>query len=288
VDPKRRDALKGRLAEVAVARARALLEKGDAAGAATAAREAAAADPENAEAKLLLAEVEFAAFRQKVDAEVGGPELAQAIRKFMERDLKPEQRDWAEKALARASSTARPQASQLSQYFPVRAGRFLVYRRGDGEFTERLRTDTVVREGEILRIYNTVKEAYREYASSRTYLVEIEKDAVWLPTAGGEREPLLKFPAAAGDSWTWQSRGRDFKRTVRAVGESVSVGREGESRVYADCLVVDFTSSVERNGEAATLTSRSTYAPGVGLVKLEFLDPDFRKFSLELVDSGQE
>jgi hypothetical protein len=34
--------------------------------------------------------------------------------------------------------------------------------------------------------------------------------------------------------------------------------------------------------------SRSSYAPGVGLVRLEYLDPEFRKFNLELVEQGQE
>lgn len=288
LDPKRRESLRGMLLETAIARARTLLEKGDAAGALAAAREAAGVDPDHAEAKQILEEAEFAMFRQKVDAEIGGPELAQMLRKFLERDLKPEQRDWAEKALARATTQAKPQATQLTQYFPVKAGRFLVYRRGDGEFSEKIHTDSVVREGEILRVYNTVRETYREYATSKAYLVEIEKDTVYLPTTSAEREPLLKFPVQAGDSWTWQSRGREFKRTVKSLTESVSVGREGATRVYQDCMVVDFTSTVDRDGVPVSLTSRSTYAPGMGLVRLEFLDAEFKKFSLELVDFGQE
>jgi len=288
MDPSRREALKGRLAEVALARARALLEKNDAIGAAAAAREAAAADPDNAEARKLLDEVEFAAFRQKVDADLGGPELAAAIRKFLERDLKPDQKEWAEKALARALNPVRPEATQLALYYPVQEGRFLVYRRGDGEFTEKLRTDSVVREGDIVRVHHTVQEIYREYSTSKSYLVEIEKDTIFLPTTTLDREPLLKFPAQVGDSWTWQSRGREFKRTVKSLSESVSVGREGESRVYNDCLVVDFTSTIDRDGAAISLTSRSTYAPGVGLVRLEFLDPAFRKFNLDLIDVGRD
>ena len=288
VDPQRREALKGRLTDVALARARALLEKNDAVGAAAAARDAAASDPDNAEAKKFLEEVEFAAFRQKVDSDLGGPELAPAIRKFLEGDLKPEQRDWAQKALARLLNPARSETPQLAQYYPVQEGRFMVYRRGDGEFTEKILTDSVVRQGELIRVHNTVKEIYREYATSKAYLVEIEKDTIYLPTTTSEREPLLKFPLQAGDSWTWQSRGREFKRTVKSLNESVSVGREGESRVFNDCLVVDFTSSIDRDGVPLALTSRSTYAPGVGMVKLEYLDAAFRKFNLDLVDVGRE
>ena len=164
----------------------------------------------------------------------------------------------------------------------------MVYRRGDGEFSERIHTDAVVKEGEILRVYNTVKESYRDYTTTKAYLVEIEKDTVFLPTTTAEREPLLKFPFQVGDSWTWQSRQREFKRTVKSLTETVTVGREGQTRAYNDCLVVEFTSTVDRDGSPVSMTSRSTYAPGVGLVKLEFLDAEFRKFDLELVEVGQD
>ena len=288
VETKRRDALKGLLVETALAQARALLEKGDTQGAAQAAKDAALVDPDSAEAKRVLDAVEFAAFRRRVDAEVGGPALVQALRKFMERDLKPEEREWAEQALQRASSTAKPQSAQLATYFPVKLGRTMVYRRSEGNSTERLHTDSVTREGDLVRVYNTSLETYREYATTKSYLVEIERDAVYLPTTGEEREPLLKFPAQVGDSWSWQSRRRDFKRTVKSLGESVTVGREGSTRVFHDCLVVEFTSTVDREGVPVVLTSRSTYAPGVGLVKLEFLDAEFRKFNLDLLEEIQE
>ncbi len=164
----------------------------------------------------------------------------------------------------------------------------MVYRRGDGEFTEKIRTDSVTRDGETVKVHQTVHETYREYTTSKAYQVEIEKDSVFLPSASAEREPILKFPVQSGDSWTWQSRGREFKRTVKSLSDSISAGREGETRVYHDCLVVDFTSTIDRDGSPLSLTSRSTYAPGVGLIRLEFLNPEFRKFNLELVDVGRE
>jgi hypothetical protein len=36
------------------------------------------------------------------------------------------------------------------------------------------------------------------------------------------------------------------------------------------------------------MTSLSTYAPGVGLVKVEYLDPGFKKYGFQLVDHGTE
>jgi len=288
VDPKRRDTLKARILETALAHARALAGKGDAVAARAAAREASAADPDNAEAKKILEDLDFAAFRQKVETDIGGPELVQMLKKFLESNPKPDQKEWAEQALQRASTTERPVAGQLAQYYPVKIGRSLVYRRGDGEFTERTRTDSMTREGDLLRVYHTVQEYYREFATTKAYLAEIEKDCVYLPTTGEEREPLLKFPGQAGDSWSWQSRGRDFKRTVKSLGETVTIGLEGATRTYVDCLVVEFASTLEREGVLVTLTSRSMYAPGVGLIKVEFLDREYRKFNLELAEVVQE
>jgi len=139
----------------------------------------------------------------------------------------------------------------------------------------------------MTRVYFTVEEIYRDYSTRKAYFLEMEKDAVLLP-AGGEREPLLRFPVRAGDSWTWQSRGRDFRRSVKSITESVTLGRGEDERSYADCLVVEFTSTIDRDGSPVQITSRSTYAPGVGLVRLDYLDPDFKKFGLELVEQIHE
>lgn len=288
VDPKRREALKARVLQTALARARMLAEKGDVVGARAVAHEAVVADPDNSEAKRILEDLDFAAFRQKIDADLGSPETLALLKRFLEGSPRAEQKEWAEQALQRAATAEKPVSGQLAQYFPVKVGRTLVYRRGDGEFSERLRTDSVARDGDVLRVYHTVQENYREFATTKAYLVEIEKDAVYLPTTGEEREPLLKFPAQVGDSWSWQLRSRQYKRVVKSLGESVVVGREGATRVYPDCLVVEFTSTIERDGVPITMVSRSMYAPGVGLVKLEFLDREYRKFNLELVEVGQE
>jgi hypothetical protein len=288
VDPKRREALKARLHETALARARALASKGDAAGARAAAAEAAAADPDDAEARKLLEDVEFATLKKKVEDGAGGSEIARQLQKFLEGNPKPDQKAWAEQALHRASTLEQPLSGQLGLYYPVKIGRTMVYRRGDGEFTERLRTDAVTHEGDVVRIFQTVQENYREYATSKSFLVEVEKDCVTFPTTGDEREPVLKFPAQAGDSWSWEVRGRAYKRTVKSLNETVTVGREGATRVYADCLAVEFSSTVDRDGATVTMTSRSLYAPGVGLVKLEYPDAEFRQFNLELIEVVQE
>jgi tetratricopeptide (TPR) repeat protein len=290
VDPSRREALGARLLELALGEARRLFESGDPVAAVRAAREALELDPANAEARRILEDADFAQVRQEVDAALGS-DAAAVLREFLARTTRVEHRAWAEEALGRASAQpdARPPAvaAQMRRYFPVKPGRFMLYRRADGEIHERIRTDSVERDGDVVKVYYTLREIYRNWSTSKAYLLEIEKDAIVMAT-GPEREPLLKFPLRAGDSWTWTSRGREFRRTVRATDETVTLGRDDRRRTYEGCLVVDFTSTVERDGTLRSLTSRSTYAPGVGLVTLEFLEPEFQKFNLELVDFGQD
>jgi tetratricopeptide (TPR) repeat protein len=287
IDPSRRDDLKGKQIEAALDLGDQLFAAKDGDGASRAAREALALDPSNAAARTLLEDVEFLAIEREVDADYGGIEATATLRAFLARSQRANHRIWAEQALARISAQTDPHLSamaiQIRKYFPLKVGRYHLYHRADGEIQERIRTDAIIREGSVTRVYNTLKESYRDYSTTKSYLVEIEGDTVALPT-GAEREPLLKFPVRAGASWNWQVRHRDFRRTVKSLGETVTAGK----KIYTDCLIVDFTSAVDRSGMPVSITSRSSYAPGVGLVKLEFLDPEFRKYDLELVDSGVE
>jgi hypothetical protein len=291
VDPSRKDALRDPMRDAQLALAQRRLDTGDAAGALAAAQAVAAADPAHADAKRLIEDAEFARLKQELDVDYGADAPA-LLRGFLARTARAEHKAWAEQALAKASTGGADLrlpdvAAQMRKYYPVRPGRFVLYRRADGEIQERIRTDAVAREGDVLRVYCTLQEIYRDHATSKVYAVEIERNAIMLPT-GSEREPLLRFPARAGDAWTWTSRGREFRRTVRSLGDTVRTGAGLSERVWTDCLVVDFTSMLDRDGTPVAITSRSSYAPGVGLVKLEFLDADFRRFNLDLVEHGQE
>jgi hypothetical protein len=291
VDPSRKTALQPRLVEALLARAKQLLDAGENRAAAQAAKDALAIDPKSADAAGLAQDAELAQVKIEVEASETPDALAR-LREYLPRAGRPEHKAWAEQAIAKLQAGPADRlpgvSAQLRKYFPVKPGRFLVYRRADGEIKERIRTDSVTRDGAVTRVYYTLEEIYRDYSTRKAYFLELEKDAVLL-SAGSEREPLLKFPARSGDSWTWQSRGRDFERRVTSASEAVTLGRGEEERSYSDCLVVEFTSTIDREGSPVKIRSRSTYAPGVGLVRLEYLDdPQFAKFSLELVAQGND
>jgi hypothetical protein len=290
LDPSRRAALEGRLLEALLPLAREGLETGSYRGAAQAAREILAHDPARAEAKKILDDAEFAQIKSEIEASAGTQARAD-LRDYLARTPNPERRAWAERELARLGSQPNPRPpavqAQMDQFFPVKVGHFLAYRRGDGDLTERIRTDRVERLGDGTRVSYTLDEIYHDHRSSKSFSVELEPDAVVL-LAGPVREPLLKFPLRVGDFWTWKSGSREFRRTIRSLDETVEVGPKDARQRMGGCLGIEFTSTLEGQGSAFSITSRSWYAPGVGLVKLEFADPEFARFNLDFIESGDE
>lgn len=289
LDPSKPEWHRG-LAEMSVLHGRTLLAGADSKGAFDAAREAVAADPGFADAQALLEESDLAMVKH--DVEQGPADAAELLREFLARAKRPDHRAWAEMQLARfrpSEDPLDPAASvQLRKYFPVRTGRTWLFRRVGSEIFEKVRIDSVAYDQGVATVSCTVKEIYGNWSTPRHHTLEIDKNGVYAPTGSGGREPILKFPAQTGDVWAWAEGGREFRRSVRSLGETVVLGGEERRRIYTDCLVVDFTSKVERGGRVTLLTSRSTYAPGVGLLRLEFLDVEARKYNLELVEQGLE
>jgi tetratricopeptide (TPR) repeat protein len=290
IDLGRREGLAPRMVEAAIAAAKSQLESGDARTAMESAREALSLDSASADARRLFEDAEFAVVKKDVEASLTADAEA-ILREFLAFSRRPEHRAWAEEELRKTGARPDPREPravvQMRKYFPVKAGRYVVYQRADGEARQKVRTQSVVREDDRIRVGYLIEETDRGLATRRPLELEVEKESVIMDTGSG-RDTLLRFPARPGDAWTWKSRTHEFRRTVRSVGEAATIGPPGNRQTYPDCLVVDFTSTVVRDGKPHATTSRSTYAAGVGLVKLEYLDPAHRKFGLELVDLGTE
>lgn len=289
LDPDRRAAVKAPMKAALLTHAKLQTAAGNASAAAEAARQALELDPEDDDAKRLFETADFARVKQEASAAFPA-EAAALFKDFLARARRAEHREWAEKSLreldARAQTAMPSVTAQIRTYYPVRPGITRLYRRADGERKERITINSVSRERNVLNVYHTLDEIYRDYTTSKTYLVEISKNAVVL-TAGGERETLLRFPLREGETWTWRAGSREFRRTVRSVRERVTIGRGDSRRTFENCLVIDFTSTAPRNGERSSITSTSTYAPNVGLVRLEFRNEAFRKFNLELIEGAE-
>lgn len=290
LDPAREAAVRARAAEAMLPRARQLVEAGGLREAGEVVRKLLEIAPGHEAASALAEEVEFARLQKDLEG-ASASESRQLLREFLARPRRAEHREWALRAQTRPAARGEEDdpvvTAEMRKYFPVRPGRYLLYERADGKTRQKIRTDSATREGDVVRVYYTLEEIYKDFSTGRVYPLELERDAVILVT-GREREPLLRFPLRAGDTWAWRTNQQEFRRTVKAVGETVEVGPAERRRRFEECVVVEFTSVADRAGAPSALASRSTYAPEVGLVKLEYLDPDHRKYGLELVDYGTE
>ena len=116
---------------------------------------------------------------------------------------------------------------------------------------------------------------------ANSHVMEIRKNGVYRVT-GAERQPILRFPVTRGETWAWSANGQSFRRSVAAVGRKVHLPGP-PARTYEDCVIIEFSSTLEDDPEAVPFVTRSTYAPEVGLIRLEYLDSRYRRNSLELV-----
>ncbi len=288
LDPTRAATLKDRRLAAALGAAGEYLARGENMRARDAALEGLELDPLSVEARRLFDDAEFASMRLEVKMAFGLDAEA-ILRDFLARSSRAEHRDWARKALERLKTAGDPRdpvvAAQMKKYYPLRPYRFALYRRTGGNVLEKIRVAAFRRTGSVLKVDFKVEKTELGWTSDREYSVEIDQDAIYR-VAGKERQPLLRFPLSKGDTWTWRSRSRVYYRKVVSLDETVKVGTPEKPLTFKDCVVIEFTSRVPGNEAAGVLTSRSTYAPGAGLVKLEFLEPEQRKYGLTLIEVG--
>lgn len=175
---------------------------------------------------------------------------------------------------------------ELRKYCPLTVGRYWVYKVGEDEALQRIEVIETLRGGDALRIYYTVEDVYKNYRSSKVCQLVAEPDAVYLPSGaaknGHDRFPLLRIPLKVGDNWETTYNSQRLVREVRSVTATVAT----PGGTFEDCLEVSLTTSVFRLTEETRIVSRRFYAPGVGLVKLEFDEPGYRKMNLDLVEHG--
>jgi len=101
----------------------------------------------------------------------------------------------------------------------------------------------------------------------------------------GRKEVFLRTPAAAEtEIWAAQLGDLRLQRRIVSASETVTV----PYGTFHNCVVVEFASSVDVRSDRKSVSSRSVYAPGIGLILLEYADPDFESFGLELVDTNAE
>ena len=169
--------------------------------------------------------------------------------------------------------------ASVEKYHPVAAGDRRVYARAGDNARIVVRTISVEDEDGVARARSSLEEADSVFAQPQYIDTLIADDEVFRMVEG-TREVMLKFPMKKGDTWSWASANMVFTRTVVSVHASVTV----PAAIFKDCLEIEFSTKLTVNDEPMTFTSRSFYAPDVGLVKLAYDDPNWKGQSLELVE----
>ncbi len=215
------------------------------------------------------------------------------LEEFLRQARREEFRRWAESELSklRDQSPTNPTIStELTRYYPVAVGTFWEYKTGeklgDKEIVQRLRIIDLRPEDGIHRVHFSLENVYGNYAAGRNYHVILSPTEVAPPTSGDSPSsfPMLKAPIRAGMSWEWSGPNGKFVRQIASVSDTV----ETPAGSFRDCVVVVYTSTTMKDGQEVRLVSRAYYAPGVGLVRLVYDNPTYRKFNLELLKRGQE
>lgn len=284
------DAVRSARAVQALAYATERIQSGDGANALAALDDLLSIHPDHAEAKRLREE----ALHLKLQADLqkaAGERRNELLREYLRVAAKSEYRRWAEEQLAKPAekTTARPQMSEeLAKYFPVEVGRWWKYRVGTGgDLHQRVKVEAVRADDEGLRVYYTLENIFKNYTSTKSYQLLITSDAISMFSGFGDAQPsfpLLRLPLREGETWEWQSGAQRFVRQISSASRSVTT----DKGTFENALEVTFTSTLTQEGKETRIVSRSSYAPGVGLVRLSFEHPDYQKYDLTLVDEGKE
>lgn len=180
-----------------------------------------------------------------------------------------------------AVAAAADAGTQLARYYPVAVGAEYHYVINTPDRRAVIVRTLVVEKDErsgVTIVRSERSERHPVYEGTSPLEMRIADGKVFKDMLGTENV-LLRFPAAKGDQWTWSALDQVFTSTILSTGASVVT----PAGVFRDCVEVELSSSVRRAGEIRPYRVRSYYAPGIGLVKIEYDEKADQHKNLELV-----
>ncbi len=286
VQPEKRDELMPRIVEARFAHARQMRDLGNYEEAVAKLRLHLEDNPGDRDGYALLEEILFTHLRKEVDASPTMRARAM-LEEYVSRPHPKWFQEWAEQKLAMLKEKVPvipvAIAREIEKYYPLQAGRWMLYRRAEGTFMDKIYIDSISEEEGVVRVYQTVEEIFQTWKNTRTFRLDIEENAI-TRMAGDEKETLLRFPLQKDDSWSWGTHQHSFTRTVESMRATVTV----PYGTFTNCAKVEFQSTLRDGGGETVIKSTSYYAPNVGLVKLEFAQSEYKKQGLELIDVGRD
>lgn len=290
LDPTRRDSILEQLTGFLLERARSLRDSGDPAGALSSLRTLLGHAPGHAEALSMLEPLEFAHLQQEIAA-LPPLEAVRKLQSFLKTARPADQARWAEELLAtllpKTTVAGVEISDDLQRYFPLEIGRRLNYRRGEKGFYEQHTIDSVLPNGPMSNVYLTLQEysideqtGQRKWLHRKRYRYDLDRSTIARVGLGGRKSVLLRSPLSVGDSWTSEDEHQNFVTTVRSTTATVTV----PAGTFENCAVLDVESVQSYEETSERVITTSTYAPGVGLIKMDIDKPALQRFTLELLD----
>jgi hypothetical protein len=210
-------------------------------------------------------------------------ERMQTLQAFLLKPCSDERRAKGEKELTRLQAMLRElkvrAIRDLNKYSPLSTGSEFKYKRGSG-ISEVRRVVSVVESSESLSAEIETTSTVGGVPISFHHVMT-QTEAELFVRRDGRRDSLLKFPVSVGVSWDWQEGRVHVRRKYVATNATIATPA-GE---FKNCLKVEMrtrTSFEVDSNLPVEVLSYHYFAPGVGLVKVEFPDSVLQDLGIEL------
>lgn len=186
---------------------------------------------------------------------------------------------------------AEPQPAEsagAADYYPALAGAVYTYRRfGEGEKTIVRYLEVEQRDGITFLHSNFEKFEKVSPPHDQIYTTGIGGNfETWISDGevyrmlDGAKDVLMRLPPKEGESWSMETNGITFTRTVVSTDASVIT----PAGIFKHCVEIGYAARlVVADGPPLAHVTHSFYAPNVGLVKTSFKDPKWHDEGFELV-----
>jgi tetratricopeptide (TPR) repeat protein len=157
---------------------------------------------------------------------------------------------------------------QMREFYPLVPGSVYTYRVSTDNRFQEIRVLGMEKD-DALATYDMERTSLRKddagnvlFSTSEEYAL-IHDGSRLYTTRNGRETTFLRFPLDMGtEAWTWKEGATTFKREVIAIDETV----ETPAGTFERVRKVKFTSSMGNT----EVVSHSYYAPGVGLIKIDY------------------
>lgn len=243
-------------------------------------------DPKNEKITELFEKARFEDVKQKISF-LPRSERIKTLGDYKKSMPKKEYIKWADEEIERIKKMTSDDSIILKDivyYYPIEPKRWYKYRYTEGEITEKITIDSVEKIEGGLKVFLSQERTFKSYKYTPEFSIrEINTDGIF-NISDKEKQPLVKMPIRAGTTWSIEKGDQKITRSIISLSSNVQT----PAGKFEDCLQVEVKTIVNIRGSKITVTANEYFAPNIGIVKIQVVEKEFQKYSLELVDYGKD